>query len=87
MRIALFALLLLLQAPPVPSVAPFTELEQARLEAIAQEGRALDAEQRTLTLLREQWQAKVTAFKAKAEAARPGWVWDADTGKWSEVKK
>lgn len=69
------------------SVPTFTELETARLDAIAQEGRAIDAEQRILALMRERWQAKVTAFKAKAEADRPGWTWDAETGKWSEVKK
>jgi hypothetical protein len=75
------------QAPPAPSAAPFTDLESARLDAIAQEGRALDAEQRLLTVMREKWQAKVTAFKAAAERDRPGWTWDPDTGKWSEVKK
>ncbi len=92
--VAFFALLLALnavgayvraaQSPPAPSAEPFSELETARLDALAQEGRALDAEQRLLTVMREKWTAKVGAFKSAAESKRPGWTWDADSGKWSK---
>lgn len=71
--------------PKVP--APFTELESAKLQAIAYEGAAIEADQRTLDLRKQLWQGKVAAFKAAAEAARPGFTWDAESGKWTEVKK
>ncbi len=67
--------------------APFTELESARLDALAQEGRALEAEQRALTLMRERWQGKIAAFKSTAEAVRPGFTWDAQSGQWTAKPK
>jgi hypothetical protein len=74
------------QAPPAPaSAAPpaFTELEQAKLQAVAWEGAAIDADQRTLDLRKAQWQAKVSALKAALEATRDGWDWEAATGTWT----
>lgn len=87
MRLLLLSAVLfsLVQAPP-RTAAPFSELEQARLDAIFQESRALDAEQRTLDLLRERWRVKVQTFKAAVERERPGWTWEPETGKWSEAK-
>jgi hypothetical protein len=72
------------QAPP--TAAPFSELEQAKLQAIAYEGAAIDADQRTLDLRKQLWQSKVAAFKAAAESTRKGFTWDPDSGKWSEKK-
>ncbi len=83
----LAALALVALTAQSPAAPVFTDLETARLDALAQEGRALDAEQRLLTVMREKWTAKVGAFKAAAESKRPGWTWDAESGKWSEVKK
>lgn len=84
--VILAALLAVTLAAQEAKPAPFSELEQAKLQAIAQEGRALEAEQRVLDLQRAGWQAKVAAFKAAAEAARPGFTWDAETGKWAALK-
>ena len=80
---AVFALAL--QSPPAPE--PWSDIEQLKLDALAQEGRALDAEQKVLTLMRERWQARVDAFKSAAEAKRPGFTWNAETGAWSPKEK
>lgn len=72
---------------PAKAAAPWTDLEQARIDAMQQENRAIDAEQKLLNVQRERLTAKVAAFKAAAERDRPGWIWNTDTGAWSEVKK
>jgi hypothetical protein len=82
----LLALTLLTLAFTNGQPSPFTELEQARLQSLAYEGAAIDADQRTLDLRRQVWREKVSAFKAAAEKSRPGFAWDAETGKWSPVK-
>lgn len=88
MKLALAAIVFaLVMQGPAPAPEAWSELEQARLDALAQEGRALDAEQRTLTLMREQWTAKVARFKAEAEAKRPGYAWNSETGQWSQKPK
>jgi len=81
--VALVAALSVQAAPASPPV--LSELEQARLQAIVYEDAAIVADQRTLEVRREWWRAKVAAFKAAAEAARPGWTWDAQTGAWSPI--
>lgn len=86
MRGVLLVAVLLVSLAQAPAPPPFSELETARLDALQQENRALDAEQRLLNLQRERLTAKVSAFKAEAERQRPGWVWEPDTGKWTEKK-
>lgn len=81
------ALLLSLAQAPAPRVEPWSDLETARLDALQQENRALDAEQRLLNVQRERLTAKVAAFKAEAERQRPGWIWNPEAGTWAEVKK
>jgi hypothetical protein len=86
MKLFPFLLLALaLQSPPKP-VAPFTELEQAKLQAVAFEGAAIDADQRTLDLRKQVWQGKIAKLKADLERERPGFAWDPESGAWKEKK-
>lgn len=58
-----------------PAPAPFTEIEQLRVQNVNLE-RAIV--QRAVT----DWEAKRALLKADLERARPGWTWDPDSGAW-----
>ena len=67
------------QSPSVP-VTPSTEIEQLRIQNANLEGAIV---QRAV----QDWQAKVAKLKADLESARPGHVWNHETGAWTAKPK
>lgn len=80
MRTVLLALLVLLAVPVVAqdaSPAPFTEIEALRVQNLNLRGALL---QRELA----DYQRDLAALKVQIEEKRPGWTWDAETGKFTK---
>jgi hypothetical protein len=77
---ATFAFLIVgaLFAQDAAQPAPFTDIENLRLENTRLEGVIV---QRAV----KDWEAKVAALKADIEKARPGFTWDAQTGQFSPI--
>lgn len=61
------------QAKPSDTAAPFTELESARIDNVRLRGVILQREY-------DDWHALQSTLKADIERARPGWIWNAETG-------
>lgn len=78
--LAAISLAVMLQAPPSAALVPYTRLESVLIDNLRWEGKAA---QRAV----DDWRMHVAAVKAELEAARPGWVWNADTGEWTVKPK
>lgn len=58
--------------------APLTEVESLRVQNITLKRAVLERQL-------QDYNAEVTKLKADLEAPRPGWLWNADSGKWEKA--
>jgi hypothetical protein len=64
---------------PLDGPPPLTEVEQLRIQNV-------NLERVIVQRAVDDWQKKQAQLKADLEKARPGWLWDPETGAWKKAE-